>query len=304
MEGIFLKRLMTYQMERFPFVKNGVFILLFYAGTHNLFLFLYGYPYRFHPNQIIGFITLFLIFFQLRLFDEIKDFQVDSDTLPDRPVQRGVISLNEVKVLSGIVTILIIILNVFCGLDNLLKTLVLEAFIFLMLKEFFLGERLRMNRVVYAALHMLVMPFMAFYIGGHTSSSVFSLEGIWVFVMVYLTGFIIEVGRKIEAPGSELPGVDTYSKLLGPRGAAYLYLVMVIIFSMLSGGVVSLCRVMLVSPILLGFLFVFINTIRFIRYLKPGMPERMNLSGQIFLMINLTIFTILPYWGCHVTQTL
>ena len=296
MERNFFNRLIAYQKERFPFLQNGIFILIFYWGIHNLFLVLQGSVYRFNSIQITGFLTLFLVFFQLRLFDEIKDFQVDSEVSPERPVQRGVITLKEIKILAGIVTSLIIILNAFYGFDNLIKTLSMEAFIFLMLKEFFVGDKLRGNRLIYASLHMLVMPFMGAYIGGHTGYPCFSCGSLIVFAITYLAGFVIEVGRKIEAPESEKPGVDNYSKLLGAKGATYLYLTIVALFSALSSIVISRYRLLLVLPVIIGYFVVLLIGIKFLRYLKSGMPERMNLAGQLLLMLVLAVFLVLPFW--------
>lgn len=226
---MFIKRLYQYQKERFPVLQYVFYIPLFFfayyitaqAGSSAVFSY----------TIIGGIIAVFLIFFQLRLSDEIKDYETDSQFMPERPVQRGLISIKEVRIMLVVVTALIFLCSVFHSLRVLFLIGVVELYILLMSMEFFIGHKLKSNRFIYAILHMVVMGLMCLYIIGYTPNGLLNLPVLALCISSFLCGFIIEIGRKIEAPQDEREGVDNYSKLFGARAASFVLLIFCILNS-------------------------------------------------------------------------
>jgi len=71
-------RLYEYQKERFPVIQYIIYIFLFYYGFFSINLYLSHFHRHYPVISFAGFITVFLIFFQLRLLDEIKDYKTSS----------------------------------------------------------------------------------------------------------------------------------------------------------------------------------------------------------------------------------
>ncbi len=246
----FIKRLIQYQKERFPVLQYILLIFFFYYGFYGISKHFKGSKLTFTMESVIGAITVLLIFFQLRLFDEIKDNEIDSKYMPERAVPRGLISLKEIMIMLIVVTIMMFLLNLFFGLSNLIVFTLMELYIFLMGKEFFMSEQLKKNRLIYASLHMVAMSWIGFYvIQQAVGVSSLRLQHILLIIISYITGFTMEIARKTEAPQNEREGVDTYSKLVGYKVSVFLVITLSVVsvlillwmfgFDMYAGIIVS-----------------------------------------------------------------
>jgi 4-hydroxybenzoate polyprenyltransferase len=294
---IFINRLSEYQKERFPVIQYLIYILLYYLGFFILSSFLTYGSVRFSSINIIGFVSVFLIFFELRLFDEIKDYDIDLKYSPQRPVQRGLISINEVKKMLSIIIILLLLFNTFYGIENFVIMMILQTYIIIMAKEFFIGEKLKKNRVLYAMLHMIVMSLLTLYIISHAVTvTKMNIRHLGLIAISYLIGFIIEVGRKIEAPEEEKTGVDNYSKLLGPKKAAWLLFFLSLFCSILTFLVLRNLNNTAVLISLLSSLIVLIGVINFIKTMNKRNSALMNFSGIIYNLIIFSIFISSYFW--------
>lgn len=294
---MFIKRLYTYQKERFPLSQYILFILLYYGGFLALNMFLAGTDFHFSHIHVIGYFTVLLIFLQIRLLDEIKDFKTDSAYMPERPVQRGVISIKEIKLMIGIVTAIIMIINIPLGSANIIITAFIELFLFVMTREFFIGKYIEKNRIIYASLHMLAMPVISVYIINHAGALNISFPSyVLVLGTAYLCGFIIEIGRKIYIPQHEREGMDTYSKLLGARGAAIL-----LCFICLGAGLLNILLMPQGFAISIAYIFIicafpFLGCLIFMIRINRKTEYIPNLSGLIFTM-GLFIIYLVNYWN-------
>jgi 4-hydroxybenzoate polyprenyltransferase len=158
----------------------------------------------------------------LRVFDEHKDAEIDATTRPDRPVQRGVISLRQLRAVGAVAVALQLGLAFTAGWRAGSLYLVPLAYSVAMLVEFgahrWLGERL----LVYAASHMFVMPLLALALIAHAVPHAPWTAATWLVLAAVFAGFFaLEITRKLNPPAAELAGVDSYSSTLGPgRGAA------------------------------------------------------------------------------------
>src|SRR4051812_1404882 len=156
--------LLEWQRERFP-LRNGIFFAVFYAsallvGRASVS----GGAVAVGMRDVAGFAALCAFFLLLRVFDEHKDFAADAAAHPERALQRGLVTLDQLKFI-GVVAAAIQLgaslwLDAGIGQVTLwwVAALVWSA---LMAKEFFASDWIRHRILLYAFSHMLVMPLVA-----------------------------------------------------------------------------------------------------------------------------------------------
>jgi 4-hydroxybenzoate polyprenyltransferase len=167
------------------------------------------------------------LFFHLRVFDEHKDYADDCRYFPQRVLQRGLISLGALKILGGMAIVLEWLLGAWLGWATLVSILAAQAFSVLMLKEFFCRDWLRRHFLTYAMSHMLIMPLLALVVFSVATGRYLWEAPAWFWLYAFVGFFVSfnwEVSRKIRAPEQEIEGVETYTKVFGTYGAAYLVL--------------------------------------------------------------------------------
>ncbi len=216
-------RFWVYQAERFPLVRNGVLIALFALGAMAWGSLIDGVS-AWPPAlwMVSGVVSVLLFFFQLRVADEHKDFAEDSRYRPERAVPRGLISLKELRRLAWGSAALQLALVAMTNLNLLIPLLVVWAWIGLMTREFFAPEWLKARPVAYLVSHMAVMPPIGFFaLACGTLDPGLDRACVWAFlVLAFLNGLAVEIARKAWAPEDEREGVETWSKLWGPKRAA------------------------------------------------------------------------------------
>jgi 4-hydroxybenzoate polyprenyltransferase len=228
-ESPFVRRLGAYLKERFPLAGHGLLIASYYSSNQFLARALVepGAPMRYDASSLLGAATLFFFFFHLRVFDEHKDFADDSRHYPERVLQRGLITLRDLKRLGGGAIALELVLSAACGGAALVAVLLALGFSVLMRVEFFARDWLRRRFLLYAASHMLIMPLLALVVFSFATGG-YPWEASGWFWLYAFVGFFVtcnwEVSRKIRAPEEEREGVDSYTKVFGTYGAAYLVL--------------------------------------------------------------------------------
>ena len=154
-----LKNLPAWANERFPLQNFVLFVVVAFA---------FGILGRdlavFSLNDVALFASISSFFLLVRILDEHKDYEVDLKNHPDRVLQSGKISLDQLK-LVGVVTFLIPLgYSLYQSQTNsyvLPLFGVTMAWLGLMTKEFFLGEWLEERLPLYALSHMLIMPLAA-----------------------------------------------------------------------------------------------------------------------------------------------
>jgi 4-hydroxybenzoate polyprenyltransferase len=110
----------------------------------------------------------------------------------------------------------------------LLPLLLVAAWAALMTKEFFVREWLRAHLGAYLVTHMLVMPMIDAYTTGidWLVAGRHAPEGLpWFLAATFANGVLVEIGRKLRAPGDEREGVDSYTRAWGVRAAPMAWLV-------------------------------------------------------------------------------
>lgn len=284
------RRLRAYLAERFPVLGHGVLILSFYSSNQFLAhaLDTPGEPMQYDFGSLCGYLTLLCFFLHLRVFDDHKDYAADCRYFPDRVLQRGIVTLGELKLLGGAAIALEFGLAALCGPGPLIAVAAAFVFSLLMLKEFFVSNWLKQRFLVYASVHMLIMPLLALVVFSFaTRRFLWEAPGwYWLYSFVgFFVAFNWEVSRKIRSPEEEIEGVDTYTQLFGTYGAAYL----VLAIRLIDTGLVTLVGVHLGLSawffVLLALLFLvcMVGFFQFRFRTSPATARRMELYAGIYV---------------------
>jgi hypothetical protein len=228
-ESPFARRLSAYLAERFPLASHGLLIAAYYSSNQFLARTLTepGRPMHYDGTTLLGAVTLLCFFFHLRVFDEHKDYAEDLVHYPHRVLQSGVMTLRGLKALGGLAIATEVILSALRGPAAFMAWLAAFLFSVLMLKEFFVPRWLKRHFLVYAVSHLLVMPLLALMVFSFATGR-WPWEAPFWFEVYAWVGFFVtfnwEVSRKIRTPEDEIEGVETYTRVFGTYGAAYIVL--------------------------------------------------------------------------------
>jgi 4-hydroxybenzoate polyprenyltransferase len=223
----FLKRFYIYQKERFPFAGY-----IFMVGAFSFSAVSYSRICRraegFIPWTVFlaGAFTTLTLFLLVRIFDEFKDHEDDMKYRKYLPVPRGLISLKELFYVGAVVVLLQVIVNLYFP-KMFLIYLVVIGYLCLMGKEFFVSDWLKSHQFWYVTSHMFIIPLVDIYASGldWLLAGVAAPVGlIYFFVVSYMNGIVLEIGRKIKTTESEEEGVLSYTKMLGIKGAPVVWL--------------------------------------------------------------------------------
>lgn len=225
----FPRRLWAYLLERFNPYSNMLLIVSYYSSNQFLAQLLThpGEAVSYSLRSLAGAVIMLCMFFHLRVFDEHKDYEDDCRYFPNRVLQRGLITLRDLKRLGAVALALELALGALLGPATLIGVGLAIAFSVLMLREFFCRAWLKRHFLLYAASHMLIMPLFALVVYSVTTGRYPWQAPFW-FVFYAFVGFFVtfnwEVSRKIRAPQDEIPGVDSYTRIFGTYGAAHVVL--------------------------------------------------------------------------------
>lgn len=222
-----VQRWLTFLSERFDPISHFIMIALFVYAHY-----LVADASKFvivEPHLIIyvGLGTA-VFFMKLRFYDEIKDYEVDVEKNPTRPLPRGLLKQFDVKKAIELCIILEIILFTSCGLSAFTAILVAIGYSLLMYKEFFIPKLIRPHLTTYATSHTVVTFFLSLAIFSALSKFKLwrmDLDFYYFSIMSWLLFNIFELGRKIYQPCEERKGIDTYSSVWGKPGAVLLVLI-------------------------------------------------------------------------------
>lgn len=174
-----------------------------------------------------SFVALFLFLFMLRLFDEFKDYHHDKEHYQQRPVSRGLVTLEELRFAVLVVIFLEFVVAIVSGDNPFLLFLLTFGYSLLMFKEFFVQSWLKKHFTAYIASHEIVLIPLFFYI-----YAINGLRGAGFLFFLVLTAFLggqlflLEVTRKVRPSHLEIKSKDTYTAQYGIVGACVLVLVL------------------------------------------------------------------------------
>ena len=241
----------VYQRERFPLAAHAPLVAAFTFSAVAFSGFLRG---QFVLPPLTSFAAAFaislLFFLELRIADEFKDFDDDSEFRPYRPVPRGLVKLSELGWVGVGAALVQTAIAVALSPRLLVLLIVTWAYLGLMTKEFFVSEWLKAHPISYLLSHMVIMPLINFCA---TACDWLPATGVvpagigWFLAMSYFNGIVVEVGRKLRAPEDEETGVETYTSLYGPSRAVALWLSAMTLGAV--GTVVAAARVGAAVPV-------------------------------------------------------
>ena len=221
--------------ERFPLSHSLLFFSLYLSaaavarsGTNTV---------QFYWLDLVSCVVVWAYFLLLRVFDEHKDYAEDVQNHPQRVLQRGLITLTHLKWVGAVC----VAATLFWSLARdqgvgpaTFAWALMMSWTILMTMEFFCRQWLSARLMVYALSHMMVMPLLAWWcvqlaLPGHGINANAGLLA----ALFFVAGLAFEITRKTRGPEEERPTVDSYSRVLGPRRAAWLVLLLVLVFTLL-----------------------------------------------------------------------
>ena len=210
--GSSMKRFMTYLNERSPlpaitFLAAGIGISAM-AMRQSI-----DWPFL-----LMGVVLNNLLFIQMRLGDELKDYENDKIINPTRPLPRGLYTTNEVfsLLVKFFVLLLVagILISSFLSMWGGVSLLIAAVFSWLMYKEFYVSHELDKSPMIYAVTHqIIVFPLFAWL--GLTYDSSLIHESIfqgWLLAN-FGASFTFEICRKLDPKAHKL--AKTYAHHYG-----------------------------------------------------------------------------------------
>lgn len=158
-------------------------------------------------------ITTFALF-HVRAIDERRDFAHDALIHPERPVQKGEISVKKLLILSISGLIVSLFLAIYVDLTTFLITLLFIVFTIFAAFDFFVPKLFSGRPLLYHIINspqMIILQWMMFSV--FTKSFAIEITQLLFMALLYNNIFILEVVRKVKNPEQE--SADTYSSILG-----------------------------------------------------------------------------------------
>jgi len=285
-----VRKWLIFIWERFPPYTYIPFLFLYF--TAHIVFSLGQNNYSLFSLLILNLATL-IFFFKLRLYDEVKDFENDLKTYPDRPLSRGL--LNHPSIYSGIFTCIIFEFIIFAmfGLVGLSAIIIPVIYSLIMFKEFFVRKWIRSHLTLYAITHTFVSGlFSLALLSTIQSTYIWDLSfNSYLFALLSWCLFnIFEFGRKTFITSEEKRDIDSYSKIYGRFGAALLVISMALCSLILISNIQSNQFTALLISILLGLLS--ITALLFIIFNKQPLGKIYRGISSTFIALVYLIFII------------
>ena len=173
---------------------------------------------------LLSFAGTLLFFVELRLMDEVKDFDKDQIAHPQRPLPRGVLKISQVRhAIHFLIFKMLILSFVFFALSPLSGTLftLVTLHLWLMYREFYVGSWLEKRPLLYAISHQLILiPLCLFNVSlAPFVTTITSSSMAWALMVLGLF-FSYEVCRKLDPQAH--PILKTYLHVYGVKGSGWI----------------------------------------------------------------------------------
>lgn len=289
-----LKNIFAYFSERFPPINMALFTILFFTVQAVATFFVLQNSDFEWGWQLLGVLAVISFFFRLRVFDEIKDYDIDLRNHPKRVLQSGKIKKKHLIIISIVGTALEVIWSIFSGIPAVICWGIAVGYSLFMRYEFFISTFLNRYLLLYAVSHMLVMPliilwvYSAFYPALDILFPFYILAGLSLF-----SGFSFEIARKIHASNAERPDVDSYSKSIG-----FIWSILLVLFVLLCGILIQVFLLDLINARLWAYLTVisiyfFALVLYFRNILKPKEKGIRNAEKLVSLFMLASYISII-----------
>ncbi len=224
-----MNRWWVYQRERFPLAAYTLLAVTvgIAAPTHSALLRGHGaWP---QVGTLVAASASALAFFvQMRVADEFKDRADDARWRAYRPVPRGLVRLGELGAIALATALAQFALVLAFGAPMLLPLLATWAFLALTLVEFGAGHWLKQRPLAYLLSHLPLVSLIVLQLSSFDwlRDGASAPPGLGALLAAaFAAALLLELSRKLRAPGDEEPGVVTYTGAWGVRRALALWCV-------------------------------------------------------------------------------
>ena len=298
--GLF-KKFVIFLSERFGLVGSPMMISLFVLShlglvySHNE---LYAKIY-----QIISlFLGVILFFVKLRFYDEIKDYELDKIINPNRPLPRGLLTIDHIKNAIKVVILFELILFSIIGLPALISMGLTIGYSLLMYKEFFIGKYIRPHLTTYATSHTVVTLFLSISIFSAISNTNFwklDMEYFYFSLTSWLIFNIFELGRKVFQPDEEREGVESYSLVWGRWGATLLVLSHASLVYYLSNQIKIFKVKSQLSPLMIPIGILILVSILYLATKKNSMGNLYRNTSSVYILLSYIVYLAMLTYGLY-----
>lgn len=228
-----IKRIQLYIREMFPlkiyvpFAFLNHYILFFTAQLYlNVNQPILSFYSLIGVTTIIGFLLI------MRVFDELKDEEVDKRLFAHRALPRGDVKKSDLVILALTTFVLVAVINSFRNY-TLPFFLLCVVYAFLTFKWFFFKRIISTNLLLAFVTHQPLAVLINVYVASTAMVQVahhhWNIVMFALCIIFFLPVMAWEISRKIKPINSENDYV-TYSKIFGPRLAAFLNFLILILF--------------------------------------------------------------------------
>ncbi len=163
---------------------------------------------------IIATLMIVLYFLQIRLADEPKDYEHDNQYYPNRPVQRGVITLKELSQLKTTSITCFFVLAALTGsIEVFLLACLQQLYSYLTRHEFFMRNWLRKHFLIYQFSHYIQLLILDWLILSVLRIQPLSQKLLFFVFIIIMIG-MVEASRTIGGTDGKA-AKDRYSYILG-----------------------------------------------------------------------------------------
>ncbi len=224
-----IKRIGIYLNEMFP-LSAFLGSILTAVAIQLTYLRLFDIRIESYLPLIIPALVLTCISLLIRIMDEFKDYQDDLLNFPNRPLPSGKVNRKDLLSL-GIFCVMVVIFLSMTSMPLLLWGLATLVFSGLMLKWFFIEDIMRKNLPLAFITHhpIVLFNFVYLIIACMQMDPRVTFEKAFYILPICLIFTNWEIVRKIRAPEQETD-YTTYSKILGPRTAILIAILLQLIF--------------------------------------------------------------------------
>lgn len=277
-----------YLTSRFPLVPLFLFCLFTVVG---IFSYIQMSLFSWHVFVLSLMYLQFL--FHLRILDEYKDFEYDTSFHTNRPVQKGSITLKQLKILGVTNAMVMIFFSILISHQaNFFLFLTAVMYTFLMYNEFFIKDFYHKTVLGYLVLHEVVfIPLFLFFFSGALNIWWYpqNVSDLSAFVYVIMPIIIVEIGRKMKhrttAKGKLTD--DTYLYMWGERTTLIVFSTLILCTGILSRFIQSY-NMNATTSLFLASVILYIITFN-----SPSIMIKNNMSITTFFALGIPLLLLL-----------
>ena len=259
-------RIFAWMDERFPF-KNALLFFILYLTSAVVARSTLDGEVQVSLVDVLACIVTWSLFLVIRIFDEHKDYALDVVNHPQRVLQSGLITLKHLKVLGAVAVVVQLVFSLysdgFAFGGATISYLIMFTYLCLMGAEFFCGEWLEKRLTLYAFSHMLIMPLIVFWLANLAVPNAVLNESLMVMMLLaFISGFCFEITRKTKGIEEERDTVDSYSRIFGTKGSAYIVMLLVSMMLLSQGALLFVLDVNYIGWLLIPLILMYGVAIR------------------------------------------